>query len=135
MSNFQQGWQPQQPQQYPPQQPPMPPYQQPPFYGQPLPDVVYDGDGGEQFALQFLLVVLVIITMGFAAPYAICTIHREDAAHTIIGGRRLRFDGKAKELFALMFCWGFLSILTLGIYSFWARVNYKKWIAENTHFQ
>ena len=135
MSNFQQGWQPpQQPQQYPPQQPPMPPYQQPPFYGQPLPDVVYDGDAREQISMQIFLGLLVAVTLGLAAPYAICTMHREDAAHTIIGGRRLRFDGKARELFSLMFGWGILSILTLGIYSFWARVNYKKWIAENTHF-
>lgn len=127
MSNFQQGWQPTQNQQYPPHQPP--------FYGQPLPDVVYDGDAGTQIGLQIILTVMVFITLGFAGPYAICAMHREDAEHTIVGGRRLRFDGKAKELFVLMFCWGFFTVLTLGIYAFWARVNYKKWIAENTHFQ
>lgn len=134
MSNYPQGWQPPQHQQLPPQRPPMPPYQQPPFQGKPLPDVVYDGDATEQFGLYLLMGVLVIITLGFGLPYVICTKHRDDAEHTLIGGRRLRFDGNAGELFLNMFCWGFFTVLTLGIYSFWARVNYKKWIAENTHF-
>lgn len=135
MNNFQQGWQPPQNQQYAPQQPPpMPPYMQPPFYGQPLPDVVYDGDARNQIGIQLLLGILVIVTLGLGAPYAICFMHQEDAEHTIVGGRRLRFDGTARELFFLMFAWGFFTVLTLGIYTFWARIEYKKWIAEHTHF-
>jgi len=127
MSNYPQGWQQPQNQQFPPQQPP--------FTGYPAPDVFYDGKPREQVGLQILLSLMVIITLGIGAPFAICALHREDAEHTIIGGRRLRFDGKAGELFLLMLAWGFFSIITLGIYAFWARVEYKKWIAENTHFQ
>lgn len=126
MSNYPQGWQPPQHQQLPPQRPPMP-YQQPQA-------VIYDGNAREQIGLQILLALLVIISLGIGAPYAICALHKEDAAHTIIGGRRLRFDGTAGELFLNMLGWGILTVITLGLYAFWARVEYKKWIAENTHF-
>ena len=81
-----------------------------------------------------MVAALVIITLGIAAPFAICLIHQNEAEHTIVGGRRLRFDGKSGDLFMNMLGWGFMTIISLGICYFWARVEYKKWIAENTHF-
>ncbi len=47
---------------------------------------------------------------------------------------RLSFVGKGGELFKIYLVNIFLTILTFGIYNFWARVNVQKFIYRNTLF-
>lgn len=54
--------------------------------------------------------------------------------HTVINGHRLVFDGTALELFGHWIKWLLLSIITLGIYSFWVSIDLKKWKTKHTHF-
>lgn len=80
--------------------------------------------------LQYLLIV---ITLGFGTPWAVCIKERWVAKHTIIDGRQVVFDGKGGQLFGNFIKWELLSIITLGIYSFWLGINMKKWVVKHTH--
>ena len=61
-------------------------------------------------------------------------IYVSEAKHTVIEGRRLTFDGKAIELFGNWIKWLLLTIITIGIYGFWARLALKKWRTKHTLF-
>lgn len=52
-------------------------------------------------------------------------IYAWEAKHTVIEGRKLTFDGKAIELFGNWIKWLLLTIITIGIYGFWARLALK----------
>ena len=80
--------------------------------------------------LQYLLIV---ITLGFGTPWAVCIKERWVAKHTVIDGRQVVFDGKGGQLFGNFIKWELLSIITLGIYSFWLGINMKKWVVKHTH--
>jgi uncharacterized membrane protein YjgN (DUF898 family) len=56
------------------------------------------------------------------------------ADHTVIDGKRLRFDGTAMGLFGNWIKWFLLIIITFGIYSFWVGIALQKWKIRNTHF-
>jgi len=58
-----------------------------------------------------------------------------EAKHTVIEGRRLEFTGTAAGLFGQWVKWLLLSIITIGIYSFWVNIKLKKWRTEHTRFQ
>ena len=79
---------------------------------------------------QFLLI---LITLGLGTPWAICMKERWVVNHTIIDGRKLKFDGTGLQLFGNFIKWFLLSIITCGIYSFWLVIKMKKWVAKHTH--
>lgn len=74
--------------------------------------------------LQFLLIVFTL-TLGLA--WAVCMKIRWYARHTRINGRQVEFDGKGIQLFGNYIKWFFLSIITLGIYTFWLGIKMEKW--------
>ena len=43
--------------------------------------------------------------------------------HTVIDGHRLYFDGTAMQLFGNWIKWLILTVITLGIYSFWLNIK------------
>ena len=55
--------------------------------------------------------------------------------HTLVNGRRLRFDGTGAGLLGLFIVMYLLIFVTLGIYMFWAVPKYCRWIAEHTNFE
>lgn len=55
--------------------------------------------------------------------------------HTVINGRRLTFTGSAIGLFGNWIKWWSLSIITLGIYSFWLFIAMEKWKVKHTVFE
>lgn len=55
--------------------------------------------------------------------------------HTIINQYRLAFDGNAFQLFGNMLKWFFFTVITLGIFSLWVPVKYKKWEVKHTYFE
>ena len=73
-------------------------------------------------------------TFGLLYPWALTMMYSWQARHTVIQGKRLAFNGKAMSLFWNMVKWILLSIVTLGIYSFWAMIELEKWRVENTTF-
>ena len=81
--------------------------------------------------LQWLIIG---ITLGLAAPWAICMKEAWVAKHTIIDGRQLRFDGTGGQLFGNYIKWFLLTLITFGIYSFWLSIKMKQWVTKHTHF-
>ena len=74
------------------------------------------------------------LTLGICYPWAVCMVYNWEIKHTIINGRRLKFNGSAFGLFGLWIKWLLLIIITLGIYSFWVQISLKKWKTKHTHF-
>jgi uncharacterized membrane protein YjgN (DUF898 family) len=77
---------------------------------------------------------ITLISIGILAPWAIVMIYDWETKHTVIEGKRLRFDGTAIELFGNWIKWLLLTIITLGIYSFWLAIALKKWKTKHTFF-
>ena len=77
--------------------------------------------------------LIIIFTLGIGAPWAICIGERWNAKHTIIDGRQLRFDGTGGQLFGNYIKWFLLTIITLGIYSFWLSIKMREWVVKHTH--
>ena len=94
----------------------------------------FDGGLAQLIGLQILGWLVTVITFGICYPWAFTRIYRWEAEHTVIEGRRLRFEGTAMGLFGQWIKWLLLSIITLGIYTFWVNIALKKWKAENTFF-
>ena len=57
-----------------------------------------------------------------------------ETKHTVVEGRRLKFNGTAIQLFGNWIKWLLLCIITLGIYGFWLSIALKKWKVKHTEF-
>jgi uncharacterized membrane protein YjgN (DUF898 family) len=84
--------------------------------------------------INILQGLLIMITLGFGVPWAICMKERWIAKHTYIEGRQLTFDGTGGHLFGSYIKWFLLTIVTLGIYAFWLEIKMKQWLVKHTHF-
>ena len=84
--------------------------------------------------ISILQGLLILITLGLGAPWAICIKERWIAKHTYIDGRQLIFDGTGAQLFGSYIKWFLLTVITLGIYSFWLGIKMKQWLVKHTHF-
>ena len=83
--------------------------------------------------INILQGLLIGITLGIAAPWAICMKERWLAKHTYIDGQQLVFDGTGAQLFGNYIKWFLLTIITFGIYSFWLEIKMKQWLVKHTH--
>jgi len=77
--------------------------------------------------------IIIVITFGIGAPWAVCLKEHWYVKHTIIDGHQLTFDGNGAQLFGYYIKWFLLCIITLGIYSFWLNIKMKQWITKHTH--
>jgi hypothetical protein len=75
--------------------------------------------------------ILLIISLGFATPFIICTIIRWICNNSTIGGKSYRFKGTAIGLFGRWILWYILTIITIGIFGFWSTRNQIRWVIEN----
>ena len=80
--------------------------------------------------LQWLIIFL---TLGLGAPWAICLKESWYVKHTVIDGHKLTFDGTGAQLFGNYIKWLLLTIITFGIYSFWLSIKMKQWVTKHTH--
>ena len=53
--------------------------------------------------------------------------------HKVIDGTRIAFNGNGLQLLGKKIVWLLLSLITLGIYSFWFKVKKKKWVVYHTY--
>ncbi len=83
--------------------------------------------------INILQKIIIAITLGIAAPWAVCMKESWIARHTKIDGRQVIFDGTGGQLFGNYIKWFLLTIITLGIYGFWLSIKMKKWVVKHTH--
>lgn len=74
--------------------------------------------------------VVIVPFVGFAWSIIIRT--KWEMRHTVTDSRRLIFVGTVGSLFLKYLLWGFLTVITFGIFSFFIPVKQMRWEAENT---
>ena len=83
--------------------------------------------------ISLVQILITVITLGLAYPWAVCMKERWIAKHTIIDGKQLVFDGTGVQLIGKYLLWWFLTIITFGIYSFWLNIKMKQSVVKHTH--
>jgi uncharacterized membrane protein YjgN (DUF898 family) len=97
---------------------------------------VFDGSVLGNFGTNLAAALLSIITLGIGVPWAVAYRQRWLMSHTIIEGKRLKFDGTGAQLFGKYIIWFLLSIITIGIYAtFFLPVRMQQWVTKHTFFE
>ena len=94
----------------------------------------FSGKTIQFIAWRLLGILLSVVTLGIAAPWAHCMILRWETKHTYVNGKRLYFDGKGGQLFGKSLLWGLLTVVTFGIYLIFLPVRFHKWRVSHTRF-
>lgn len=94
----------------------------------------FDGGLVELIFLRLAGFLITIFTLGICYPWALCLVYRWEINHTVVEGRRLKFNGTAIQLFGNWIKWLLLTYITCGIYSFWLGIALKKWKVAHTEF-
>ncbi len=65
----------------------------------------FDGDIFSYIGYSIICGILIVITIGFGTPWAVCIMLRWKTNHTVIDGRRMYFDGNGASLFGHWVVW------------------------------
>jgi len=95
----------------------------------------FDGGLLQMIGWGILGILITTLTLGICFPWAICMYYNWKIKHTVIEGKRLKFEGSAVGLFGNWIKWLLLSIITLGIYGFWVSIALEKWKTKSISFQ
>ena len=95
----------------------------------------FDGSMLALLGINLLTKLVTVITLGLAYPAMYCFKKRWIYASTVVNGYRLKFTGKGSQLFGKFVLWTFLSIITLGIYTFWLPIKYQKWEIKHVEIE
>ncbi|MGV8876635.1 MAG: DUF898 family protein [Rhodoglobus sp.] len=94
----------------------------------------FDGGAGTYVGTAILGALITIVTLGICYPFSLVLVERWRAKHSFIDGKQMVFTGTGLGLFGLWVRWFFLTIITIGIYSFWVAPRLAKWKWEHTNF-
>jgi hypothetical protein len=111
------------------------PWSGPPSQSPSWPPVYFDGGVGSYVGISILGILITVFSLGLLFPLAYVLRLRWRIEHTLIEGRRMRFDGTGLGLFGMWLKWWFFIIITLGIYSFWVRPRLERWSCEHTRLE
>ena len=92
----------------------------------------FTGRWYQLFCVNFVAMLVTVITLGIGYFWAHCYRLRWYCKHTIIDGDGLRFDGRARQYFGKLVVWILLTVVTIGIYTFWLTVKSHKWTISHT---
>ena len=95
----------------------------------------FDGSLLGLLAFSYFYATLSVITAGLLSAWGKCLLNEYIYNHTVISGKRLKFEGSGKELFPKMFKWDFFKLITFNIYSIWVPTRYKEWEVSRLHFE
>jgi len=94
----------------------------------------FDGDLLGKILNVIVAVAMTLFTLGIALPWAFCLLCDWDTRHTVINGKRLKFDGTGIQLLGNWIIWLLLIIATVGVYSLWVSIKLRQWEVKHTHF-
>lgn len=97
-------------------------------------DSFFDGSLIELILFGIGCGLMTFFSLGILYPWALCLLFGWKIDHTVVDGKRMHFSGSAMGLFGNWIKWLALSIVTLGIYSFWVCIKLEDWKAKNTSF-
>ena len=95
----------------------------------------FDGSLLGLLAFTYFYATITVITAGLLSAWGKCLLNEYIYNHTVISGKRLKFEGSGKDLFPRMFKWDFFKLITFNIYSIWVPTRYKEWEVSNLHFE
>jgi uncharacterized membrane protein YjgN (DUF898 family) len=95
----------------------------------------FDGGLLQYIGWSLLGILVTVCTLGICYPWSFTMLYKWKAEHTVINGRRLKFNGTAVGLFGNWIKWWLLTVITFGIYSFWLFIALEKWKTKNTTFE
>ena len=98
-------------------------------------DSYFDGKVLDLIGWKVLSFLISAITLTIGAPWGKCMVMSYKVNHTVLNGKRLKFNGTGGSLFVQRFKWFLLTIITLGVYSLWVPVKEKKWELSNIYFE
>lgn len=92
-------------------------------------------EGGAFMLFVHLLAMdlITVFTLGLLFPVGLNLVITYVVEHMVIGGEKVSFGGSGLGLLGHWIVWWILSIITLGIYVFWAMTHMVDWVAENAH--
>jgi len=94
----------------------------------------FDGGLLQLIGWKILGALITLLRFGICYPWALCMLYSWETKHTVINGKRLKFNGTAVGLFGNWIKWWILTLITCGIYSFWLNIALKKWKIKHTEF-
>lgn len=100
-----------------------------------LKDSYFDGSGFGLFLRSILLIVVSAMSFSLLTPWCLVWILNWKTSHTVIEGRRQKFNGTGLQLFGLWIKWVVLTLITCGIYSLFAYVDYQKWVTRHISYE
>ena len=95
----------------------------------------FNGSVGECFRVAISMFFLIVFTLGFGTPWAICKLHRWRMNNLVIEGKQVVFYGRGRRLFWRYMGWSILSIFTLGFFAFRVPVKVMDWLMDRTHLE
>ncbi len=95
----------------------------------------FDGGLLQFIGWKILGIIVTVFTLGICLPWSITMIYKWEIEHTVVEGRRLKFNGTAIGLFGNWIKWWLLCLITIGIYGFWVFISLQKWKVKHTSFQ
>ena len=98
-------------------------------------DSYFDGSLLGLLAFSYFYATITVITAGLLSAWGKCLLNEYIYNHTVISGKRLKFEGSGKDLFPRMFKWDFFKLITFNIYSIWVPTRYKEWEVSKLHFE
>ncbi|WP_238985050.1 DUF898 domain-containing protein [Bacillus kwashiorkori] len=94
----------------------------------------FDGGLLQYIGWRILGFLVTVFTLGICLPWSYTMIYRWKIEHTVINGKRLKFNGTAIGLFGHWIKWWFFTVITFGIYGFWVFIKLEKWKTKHTTF-
>jgi uncharacterized membrane protein YjgN (DUF898 family) len=93
----------------------------------------FGGTAIELFCVVILQYLMIIITLGFGTPWALCMRERWRTENMVIDGKQVVFEGKGRKLFWRYMWWSFLTLISLGFYAWKRAINVRDWMLDYTH--
>ena len=98
-------------------------------------DSYFDGSLLELIGYRILAILITLFTFTLGSAWAEKLLISYKLEHTVYNGKRLKFEGTGASLFVQRFKWGFLTLITFGIYALWIPIKKEKWVVSNIHFE
>jgi uncharacterized membrane protein YjgN (DUF898 family) len=95
----------------------------------------FDGAVTGYLGTRLLALLVTVVTLGFGFPYAVVLVQRWNARHLTLGGCRLVFTGRARDLLGEWVVWWPCVLLTLGLYVFAVFPRVLRWVWDNTDYR
>lgn len=95
----------------------------------------FDGTVKEHVIHEIKSKLMIILTLGIAYPWILCSSYKTRVEHTVIEGKRLSFHGDPRVLFKAWLKYLILIYITFGVYKIVAGVRLNQWLTEHTTFE